>query len=89
MEHSAGYNAGVGIGFLLSLLLIYGAIILIGIFVSRWLTRSRGDGRKIRWPLWVAIALVLLMLLGQLGSLGRAQSSASAATSAQVALRQG
>jgi hypothetical protein len=88
LEHSAGYNAGVGIGFMLSLLLIYGGIIVIGFFVSRWLTRSRRDGRKVRWPLWVAIALVLLILLGQLGSAGRNPSLSSAAISAQVALRQ-
>ena len=72
MEQSAAYNAGVGIGFLLSLLLIYGGILAIGFFASRWLSKGRSDGRNVRWPLWIAIALVVLIGLGQLASLGHA-----------------
>ncbi|WP_420138704.1 hypothetical protein [Sphingomonas sp.] len=70
MDQSAAYNAGVGVGFLLSLLVIYGVIFAVGLLISRWLTRRRGDGRKVRWPLWIAIALIALMLLGQLASMG-------------------
>ena len=73
MDQSAAVNAGVGVGFILALLLVYGGIIAIGFFISRWLTRKRQDGRKVRWPLWIAIAFVLLIALGQLASLGQTQ----------------
>jgi uncharacterized membrane protein len=72
MEQSAAYNAGEGFGFILALLLVYGGIIAIGFVVSRWLTRNRDDSRKVRWPLWIAIAFVGVIALGQLASLGRA-----------------
>lgn len=72
MDQSAAYNTGAGIGFLFSQLLIYGVILVVGILVSRWLSKGRSDGRKVRWPLWIAIALIVLIILGQLASLGRA-----------------
>ncbi len=53
-------------GHLVGYVLILGLLVYGGVWLSRRMTASRTDGRRVRWPIWVAVALAAFMLLGQL-----------------------
>ena len=61
MVDSAAYNAGHIFG---TFVFIIG-ILAIGVYFGNRLARNRDDGIFVRWPVGVALAVVLLGLLGQ------------------------
>ena len=67
MNQSAAFEAGNSVGTLAGYIVIYGGILALGYFFGNRLGRRR-EGVFVRWPLGVAILLVLILLAGQCSS---------------------
>lgn len=76
MEHSAAYDAGRLVGAIVGYLLVYGGIIALGVFFGKRLARKRDVG-FVRWPLNLALVLVVLLLVGQCANRNQAQGVVS------------
>ena len=64
MNESGAYNAGQSVGTIIAYLAIYGGIIALGIYFGNRLGRKK-DGIFVRWPVGVAIVIVLVLMAGQ------------------------
>jgi uncharacterized membrane protein HdeD (DUF308 family) len=64
VDQSAAYDAGRVVGTIVGYLLIYGGILALGVFFGKRIARKRGSG-FVRWPLQLAIGVVVLLVLGQ------------------------
>lgn len=71
MENSASFNAGVVLGHLVGFVLLYGGILALGVYFAGRLSRNRGYGDKVRWPIVVAFLLDIVLLLGQCSAAAR------------------
>jgi predicted MFS family arabinose efflux permease len=76
VDHSAAYDAGRVAGAIIGYLLVYGGVIALGVFFGKRLARKRDIG-FVRWPLALALMLVLLLLAGQCAKYGQAPGVAS------------
>lgn len=65
MAHPTAFGIGYLVGTVIAHVTIYGGVLALGVYASRWLTRRRDDGATISWPTKVAYALVLLLLVQQ------------------------
>lgn len=69
MQNDAAFNAGFMVGQAIGYVIVLVGVIAAGAYFSKRLTRKRGDGKKVLWPLGVAVILLLLMILGQVAKL--------------------
>ncbi len=76
MDHSAAYDAGRLAGTVIGYLLVYGGLIALGVFFGRRLAGKREVG-FVRWPLSLALVLVVLLLAGQCANRNQAPGVAS------------
>jgi len=76
VDHSAAYDTGRLAGAIVGYLLVYGGIIALGVFFGKRLARKR-DVSFVRWPLNVALVLVVVLLLGQCANRNQAQGVVS------------
>lgn len=76
MDHSAAYDTGRLAGTVIGYLLVYGGMIALGVFFGKRLARKRDVG-FVRWPLNLALVLVLLLIAGQCANRNQAQGVAS------------
>ena len=75
MNQSTAYGAGESVGALIAYIVIYGGVLALGVYFGNRLARKREDGSFVRWPVGVAIAIVLLLMIGQCSSPSQAQSA--------------
>jgi len=74
LVHSAAYNAG----HILGTIAFISGILAIGLYFGNRLARKREDGIFVRWPVGVALAVILLGLLGQCSAPTRAAGASIA-----------
>jgi len=76
VDHSAAYDSGRLAGAVIGYLLVYGGVIALGVFFGKRLARRRDVG-FVRWPLSLALVLVVLLLAGQCAGSNQRQGVAS------------
>jgi hypothetical protein len=79
VANSAAYNAGHAFG---TVAFIIG-VLAIGVYFGNRLARKRDDGIFVRWPVGVALAVVLLGLLGQCSAPSQAKTAAGHAAASR------
>ena len=65
MNNSAEYNAGYALGSVLAPIILAGIVLAIGIYFGNRLARKRNDGIFVRWPVGVALGVILFGALAQ------------------------
>ena len=88
MDQSGAYNAGHSVGIIIACIVIYGGIIALGVYFGRRLSRRRGDGVAVHWPVGVAVTLILLLLIGQCSTANKARSAPVTAEQGDVVTEQ-
>ena len=73
MDHSTAHDAGYAIGMLVGHLLFYGGLIALGVYFGNRLARNRRGVVFVRWPVGVALTVIVLLLAGQCAAPTKAQ----------------
>lgn len=74
MNQSAAFNAGHAAGTAMGYVILFGGLLALGIYFGNRLSKKRDDGTFVRWPVGVALAVILLLLAGQCSSASAGQT---------------